>query len=33
LKAELEEELEPSFSAAQPTNNKIEMMENAVSFQ
>jgi len=28
-----EEELESSFSAAQPTNNKIEMMEHAVSFQ
>ena len=33
LKEELEEELESSFSAAQPTNNKIEMMEHAASFQ
>ena len=30
---EVLEELESSFSAAQPTNNKIEMMENAASFQ
>jgi len=29
----LKEELESSFSAAQPTNNKIEMMEHAASFQ
>jgi hypothetical protein len=33
LKEELEEELESSFSAAQPINNKIEMMEHAASFQ
>ena len=33
LKEVLEEELESSFSAAQPTNNKIKMMEHAVSFQ
>ena len=26
------EELDSSFSAAQPTNNKIKMMENAASF-
>jgi len=32
-KEELEEELESPFSAAQPTNNKIKMMEHAVSFQ
>ena len=33
LNVVLEEELESLFSAAQPTNNKIEMMKHAASFQ